>query len=345
MFKCPYDKCDWKCNTDNKIKNATLLQIHIAAKHQQDSLAGQKAEQSSISSSALHHYVFSKSSQTWYPAPPRRKPLVDLIVTVDHSAAARKMTNASVRTPETLTRGMPDTGASVCLGGPNLLKLQGLTEADLIRCNIKLFGADNSDIKMVGVLPMIITDTKTMIETRQMVYFCKKACTLLLSLEACIGLGYVSDKFPHAQCDSSHSQAASNSENKTGKNPECDCKCPERERAPDVPAEIPFDPIPENVPKLEQWIRDYYAASAFNCCECQPLPDMHGPPVKIHLTEDAKPVASHSPIPVPLHWQKKVKAGLDRDVAIGVLEKVPAGTPTNQGWSVFQRRIAHQGGQ
>ena len=72
---------------------------------------------------------------------------------------------------------------------------------------------------------------------------------------------------------------------------------------------------------------------------------MHGPPVKIYLTEDAKPVASHSPIPVPLHWQKKVKAGLDRDVAIGVLEKFPAGTPTNQGWSVFQRRIAHQVGQ
>ena len=55
---------------------------------------------------------------------------------------------------------------------------------------------------------------------------------------------------------------------------------------------------------------------------------MHGPALTIHLKEVVKPIASHTPIPVPLHWQKKVKAGLDRDVAIGVLEKVPPGTPT-----------------
>ena len=27
---------------------------------------------------------------------------------------------------------------------------------------------------------------------------------------------------------------------------------------------------------------------------------------------------SHTPIPVPLHWQEEVKAGLDRDVNLGV---------------------------
>lgn len=36
--------------------------------------------------------------------------------------------------------------------------------------------------------------------------------------------------------------------------------------------------------------------------------------------------AHHNPIPVPLHWQEKVKAGLDRDVRLGVLEQVPIGT-------------------
>ena len=55
---------------------------------------------------------------------------------------------------------------------------------------------------------------------------------------------------------------------------------------------------------------------------------MHGLPVKIHLQDGVKPIASHTPISIPLHWHKKVKAELDRDEAIGVIEKVPSGTPT-----------------
>ena len=39
------------------------------------------------------------------------------------------------------------------------------------------------------------------------------------------------------------------------------------------------------------------------------------------------PTAYHSPIPVPLHWQDEVIAGLDRDVRLGVLEPVPIGEP------------------
>ena len=37
--------------------------------------------------------------------------------------------------------------------------------------------------------------------------------------------------------------------------------------------------------------------------------------------------AYHTPISVPLHWQEDVKAGLDRDVRLGVLEQVPLGEP------------------
>ena len=101
-----------------------------------------------------------------------------------------------------------------------------------------------------------------------------------------------------------------------------------RSVAPDPPDKMPFEAKMSNTTKLEAWIREHYSASAFNCCECQPLPKMHGPPLKIHMQEGVKPVASHSPIPVPLHWHKKVKAGLDRDEAIGVIERVPPGTPT-----------------
>ena len=40
-----------------------------------------------------------------------------------------------------------------------------------------------------------------------------------------------------------------------------------------------------------------------------------------------KPIAYRSPLPVPIHWQDDVKAGLDRDVRLCVLEPVPIGEP------------------
>ena len=44
---------------------------------------------------------------------------------------------------------------------------------------------------------------------------------------------------------------------------------------------------------------------------------MSGPPMGLMIS-DAKPVAYHAPIPVPVHWQEQVKAGLDQDVQLGV---------------------------
>ena len=56
---------------------------------------------------------------------------------------------------------------------------------------------------------------------------------------------------------------------------------------------------------------------------------MVGPPVAFHVAKDAKPVQLTTPAPVPLHWQEKVRQDLDRDVNLGVLERVPYGEPTN----------------
>ena len=52
------------------------------------------------------------------------------------------------------------------------------------------------------------------------------------------------------------------------------------------------------------------------------------------MDPDAKPVAVYTAATVPLHWREEVKAQLDEDVALGVLEKVPAGEPT-----VWQARM------
>ena len=49
--------------------------------------------------------------------------------------------------------------------------------------------------------------------------------------------------------------------------------------------------------------------------------------MRLMVDPDARPTAHHTPIPVPVHWQEDVKAGLDQDVRIGVIEPVPIGTP------------------
>ena len=49
--------------------------------------------------------------------------------------------------------------------------------------------------------------------------------------------------------------------------------------------------------------------------------------MKLMVNPDAKPVACHSPVPVPLHWHDAVKEGLDCDVRLGIIEPVPIGEP------------------
>ena len=51
------------------------------------------------------------------------------------------------------------------------------------------------------------------------------------------------------------------------------------------------------------------------------------PPIEIHIDESAKPRVCNTPAVIPLHWQKQVEEDLRRDEALGILEKVPYGTP------------------
>ena len=53
----------------------------------------------------------------------------------------------------------------------------------------------------------------------------------------------------------------------------------------------------------------------------------HGPTRAITKDPSGEPW-SNKPAPVPLHWQEQVLEELNRDVALGVLERVPYGQPT-----------------
>ena len=105
------------------------------------------------------------------------------------------------------------------------------------------------------------------------------------------------------------------------------CTCPRRKTPPPKPTELPFPVVERSRMKLQQWLLDYYRSSTFNTCEHQPLPLMETVPMRLMVDPGAELVAHHTPIPVPLHWQEDVKAGLDQDVSLGVLEQVPVGEP------------------
>lgn len=74
---------------------------------------------------------------------------------------------------------------------------------------------------------------------------------------------------------------------------------------------------------MRKWLLEQYASSTFNTCPHQILPNMNGPPIKIHVKADAVPIAFYTPATILLHWQDQLERDLLRDEALGVIERVP----------------------
>ena len=55
---------------------------------------------------------------------------------------------------------------------------------------------------------------------------------------------------------------------------------------------------------LEDFIKDWYAASAYNVCKRQAWPRTAGPTMKIFTKQDVAPVYITKPSPVPLHFRR-----------------------------------------
>ena len=51
-------------------------------------------------------------------------------------------------------------------------------------------------------------------------------------------------------------------------------------------------------------------------------------PLGITFKTNSTASAVHKPILIPYHWKEDVKKGINQDVAMGVIETVPQGTPS-----------------
>ena len=224
---------------------------------------------------------------------------------------------------------MADTGCQSCLAGFKIVKKLGLSTKDLIPVDLKMHAADNHDIHILGAAVLRLSGKNPRGEersTRQIVYVTNSTDKLFLSREACLDLGIISDKFPTVGEVEATNPGNSVSAVATPTTQQ-ECQCPKRTKPPPIPTSLPYPATEANREKLQQYLLDYYRSSTFNTCEHQTLPLMDGPPMRLIIDPQATPTAYHSPIPVPLHWQDEVKADLDRDVRLGVLEPVPISEP------------------
>ena len=96
-----------------------------------------------------------------------------------------------------------------------------------------------------------------------------------------------------------------------------ECKCLKRTKMPPALIKPPCELTMSNRKEIEKWIREYYAASAFNKCEHQELPILSGEPMKILINDSkVKPLAVNTPARIPIAWEKKVMDDINHDVRL-----------------------------
>ena len=184
-----------------------------------------------------------------------------------------------------------------------------------------LRAANNAKIDVKGVVDATISalsPSGERFKRTSRVYIVRNIDEVYLSLDVLVGLRIVNEFFPVAGAGNQHgcahcAAAAASSPS---------CKCLPRKPPPGMPEHLPMAPSQSNIAEMKAWLLERYGASSFNKCTHQPLPRMDGPPVEIHLVEDAVPRRISTPATIPLHWQDQVKADLDSNMAQGVIEKV-----------------------
>ena len=290
---------------------------------------------------ALDHYLYHRSTDTWVKEASQPQPYIKLLTRVQREDYEQFGFPLHANQQTVTVYAMADTGCQSCLVGVNTIHKLGLHSHNLIPVKMRMHAANHNDINILGAAILRFSgrdEAGNVVETRQLTYVTDTSDRLFLSKEACIALRIITDGFPTigevpldqnptnvavtSQCDT-----VSDTVLDTDLQPTTDCTCPRRTPPPPRPKEPPVPATEENREQLEKYLIQYYSSSTFNTCEHQPLPMMEGPPMKLMIDPNAEPTAYHSPIPVPIHWQEEVKAGLDRDVRLGVIEPVPVGEP------------------
>ena len=278
----------------------------------------------------MEHLVFEGN---WIPKPSKPHPMVLAELEPlpgDHAELGYPVGNAGTLRQLKLPM-IADSGCQSSIIPLTSALRMGYSRNDIMPVSLSMKGAIHEDLAVEGaiIVKVSVKDaTENPKTSRQMIYVSSKMEKAFLCREAMEKLGILPQYFPEIRSSLTDTDqvfhAASNSE------AEMKCNCPPRGKVPpQMPKALPpgMSATEQDLPKLKAWLLDYYASTTFNTCEHQTLPMMSGEPLKLYVNPDAKPVAVHRPASVPIHWQEKVYHDLERDVKLGVLEKVPPNTP------------------
>ena len=170
---------------------------------------------------------------------------------------------------------------------------------------------------MLGTIPVTVStksvDKETGVTERVLIYVVKELKSIFLSKDTLVEMSVIPPYFPMPPPRRKYGEVAGlkGTSTDTTTEEEClppkslpgakaKCGCPIRTPAP-APPKLPFPATEENRDKLETFLAEYYSSSTFNTCNHQPLPLMHGEPLKFHLQEGAIPHAIHVPPSIPVH--------------------------------------------
>lgn len=264
------------------------------------------------------------------PQRPAPTPQLEVNVSVMHSAHKKFGVNwcgsrKDAYRPHSVV-AITDTGCQTCTAGVGFLEVIGCPQSYLVPTNHQIIGITDSSLDIIGSAMLRIEVGGKV--TRQMVHISRRTRGLYLSNTALKDLGLIKQNFPEPTTTAFAATASVFEESC-----HADClgdgqttPCLKRTATPDRPTTIPFPPTKENKKNLENYLLDVFASSGFNTCTYQTLQGMTGVPMKIvKKTKASQSSPAYRPIPVPFHFKELVKKDLDRDVRMGVLEKVPQG--------------------
>ena len=180
----------------------------------------------------------------------------------------------------------------------------GFRDNALIPVTRKMYAANNEGIRILGAVLLRLSGkdaTGHLLETAEMVYVSDSTDLFYLSRHAMEQLRIIGPDFPavggvaHQSYsilpDTTPTALHSVSNEEDSADPvlfeRAECGCYLRAMPPPRPAELPFEPVKENIPAMKNWLLQYYAASVFNKCTHQRMPYMDGPPLSVHLDESA----------------------------------------------------------
>ena len=203
----------------------------------------------------------------------------------------------------------PDSGAGICLASPKHLQSLGISMEELDPTKKKVMAVGGSILTCSGSILVRFTVKEK--STIQKLYVCPNVDRIYFSREACTEIGILPPTFPYPMDQNAHINSIEDTPLKLDKR---------------RPKTIPYRATEDNIPKLKQHLIDSFPG-VFQ--KSTPFKEMNTKPAHIHLKEDAKPVAVHTPINVPLYWRDEIKASLDQDVKRGIIEPVPIGEPAS----------------